>query len=154
RTRSLVQVLADRGALNRESLDRLMATAALHQSSSLTDAESTETRTFGATAPAAPALGEMTAPGRRFHVLRLHDKGGLGAVFVARDDELNRDVALKEIQPQFADDPRYRARFQFEAEITGGLEHPGIVPVYGLGRYGDGRPYYAMRFVRGDSLKE
>ena len=41
-----------------------------------------------------------------------------------------------------------------EAEVTGGLEHPGIVPVYGLGTYGDGRPYYAMRFIRGDSLKE
>ena len=41
-----------------------------------------------------------------------------------------------------------------EAEITGGLEHPGIVPVYGLGTYGDGRPYYAMRFIRGESLKE
>ena len=41
-----------------------------------------------------------------------------------------------------------------EAEITGGLEHPGIVPVYGLGTYDDGRPYYAMRFIRGDSLKE
>ena len=38
--------------------------------------------------------------------------------------------------------------------MTGGLEHPGIVPVYGLGTYGDGRPYYAMRFIRGDSLKE
>ena len=46
------------------------------------------------------------------------------------------------------------ARFRIEAEITGALEHPGIVPVYGLGTYGDGRPYYAMRFVRGDSLKE
>ena len=41
-----------------------------------------------------------------------------------------------------------------EAEVTGGLEHPGIVPVYGLGSYADGRPYYAMRFIRGDSLKE
>ena len=41
-----------------------------------------------------------------------------------------------------------------EAEITGGLEHPGIVPVYGLGTYAGGRPYYAMRFIKGDSLKE
>ena len=41
-----------------------------------------------------------------------------------------------------------------EAEITGGLEHPGIVPVYGLGSYRDGRPYYAMRFIRGENLKE
>src|SRR5262249_49927762 len=47
-----------------------------------------------------------------------------------------------------------RERFVQEAEITGSLEHPGIVPVYGLGKYGDGRPYYAMRFVRGDSLEE
>src|SRR5262249_53242020 len=38
--------------------------------------------------------------------------------------------------------------------ITGRLEHPGIVPVYGLGHYPDGRPFYAMRFIKGDSLKE
>ena len=50
--------------------------------------------------------------------------------------------------------PTSRTRFVLEAEITGGLEHPGIVPVYGLGSYGDGRPYYAMRFIRGDSLKD
>ena len=50
--------------------------------------------------------------------------------------------------------PSAAPRFLLEAEITGGLEHPGIVPVYGLGTYGDGRPYYAMRFIRGDSLKE
>ena len=47
-----------------------------------------------------------------------------------------------------------RLRFLLEAEITGGLEHPGIVPVYGLGHHPDGRPFYAMRFVRGESLKE
>ena len=46
-----------------------------------------------------------------------------------------------------------RARFVLEAEITGGLEHPGIVPVYGLGTYADGRPFYAMRFIKGDNLK-
>ena len=49
------------------------------------------------------------------------------------DEELHREVALKEIQDQHADDPRSRPRFLLEAEITGGLEHPGIVPVYGLG---------------------
>ena len=68
--------------------------------------------------------------------------------------ELNREVALKEIRPLFADEPRHRSRFVFEAEITGGLEHPGIVPVYGLGHTPDGRPYYAMRFIKGQSLKE
>ena len=68
--------------------------------------------------------------------------------------ELHREVALKEIQARYAEREDQRARFLLEAEITGGLEHPGIVPVYGLGTYADGRPYYAMRFIRGDSLKE
>ena len=63
-------------------------------------------------------------------------------------------MALKQILDKHADDPASRGRFLLEAEITGGLEHPGIVPVYGLGTYADGRPYYAMRFIRGDSLKE
>ena len=92
--------------------------------------------------------------GPRFRILRPHARGGLGEVFVARDEELHREVALKEIRPDHADDPTSRARFLLEAEITGGLEHPGIVPVYGLGHYADGRPYYAMRFIQGDSLKE
>ena len=70
------------------------------------------------------------------------------------DHELHREVVLKQILDQHADDPTSRARFLQEAEITGGLEHPGIVPVYGLGTYADGRPFYAMRFIRGDSLKE
>jgi serine/threonine-protein kinase len=75
-------------------------------------------------------------------------------VFVAIDAELNREVALKEILDARADDAVSRQKFLVEAEITGSLEHPGIVPVYGLGTYGDGRPYYAMRFIRGTSLKE
>ncbi len=80
-------------------------------------------------------------------------EGGLGEVLVANDQELNRDVALKQIRPQLADDLRARQRFLLEAEITGSLEHPGIVPVYGLGTYQDGRPYYAMRLIRGESLR-
>ena len=100
------------------------------------------------------SVGTATSDGQRFRVLRPHARGGLGAVFVALDTELNREVALKQILDHHADDPTSRQRFLIEAEITGGLEHPGIVPVYGLGTYGDGRPYYAMRFIRGDSLKE
>jgi serine/threonine-protein kinase len=97
--------------------------------------------------------GDQTSAGLRFRILRPHDKGALGEVFVAEDQELHREVALKEIQEQYADDPQARARFLLEAEITGGLEHPGIVPVYGLGKYADGRPFYAMRFIKGDNLK-
>ena len=101
-----------------------------------------------------PSVGDSTSTGTRFRILRPHAKGGLGEVFVALDTELNRDVALKEIQAHVAGDPRYRARFEFEAEVTGSLEHPGIVPVYGLGHTPDGRPFYAMRFIKGNSLKE
>jgi eukaryotic-like serine/threonine-protein kinase len=92
--------------------------------------------------------------GARFRVLRPHAKGGLGEVFVAQDLELHREVALKEIQSRYANQPTSRSRFIMEAEITGGLEHPGIVPVYGLGQYADGRPFYAMRFIRGNNLGE
>jgi len=96
--------------------------------------------------------GDATSVGQRFRVLRFHKKGGLGEVFVAYDRELNREVALKEIQRRHADSPDSRARFTLEAEVTGRLEHPGIVPVYGLGHYDDGRPFYAMRFIRGENL--
>jgi serine/threonine-protein kinase len=92
--------------------------------------------------------------GGRFRILRFHREGGLGRVYVARDEELGREVALKEIHPDKADAADLRGRFVLEAEINGGLEHPGIVPVYSLGTYEDGRPFYAMRFVEGDSLKE
>jgi eukaryotic-like serine/threonine-protein kinase len=100
------------------------------------------------------SVGSATSDGQRFRILRPHARGGLGAVFVALDSELDREVALKQILDDRADDPTSQIRFLREAQITGGLEHPGIVPVYGLGAYGDGRPYYAMRFIRGDSLKE
>ena len=106
------------------------------------------------TAPPALSVGAATSDGQRFRILRPHARGGLGAVFVALDAELHREVALKQILEQHADDPVSRQRFLAEAEITGGLEHPGIVPVYGLGTYAGGRPYYAMRFIKGDSLKE
>ncbi len=96
-----------------------------------------------------PTLGRS-----RFRILKPHARGGLGEVFLAQDEELDREVAVKEIQARFADDADSRSRFVQEAEITGKLEHPGIVPVYGLGAYDDGRPYYAMRFIQGDNLKD
>ena len=86
------------------------------------------------------SLGTATGDGQRFRLLRPHARGGLGEVFVALDAELHREVALKQILEKHADDPVSRQRFVAEAEITGGLEHPGVVPVYGLGTYGGGRP--------------
>ncbi len=99
------------------------------------------------------SVGTATSDGQRFRILRPHARGGLGAVFIALDSELHREVALKQILEKHADDPVSRERFVAEAEITGGLEHPGVVPVYGLGNDAEGHPYYAMRFIKGDSLK-
>src|SRR5262249_40026455 len=104
--------------------------------------------------PPAPSDGPPPGEQSRYRILRFHAKGGLGEVFVAEDTELHREVALKEIKPAHAGDTQSRGRFLLEAEITGRLEHLGIVPVYGLGAYPDGRPYYAMRFIQGDSLKQ
>ncbi|MEZ6090720.1 MAG: serine/threonine-protein kinase, partial [Pirellulaceae bacterium] len=90
----------------------------------------------------------------RYQKIRDYAKGGLGQVFVALDEELKRHVALKQIQDRYASNDDARQRFMLEAEITGGLEHPGVVPVYGLGVYDDGQPYYAMRFIRGESMEQ
>ena len=96
----------------------------------------------------------VSGAGVTFEVLRPLARGGLGEVFVAKDGRLNREVALKLIEESQAADPQSRARFLLEAEITGGLEHPGIVPVYALGENSDGRLFYAMRLVQGETLKE
>jgi serine/threonine-protein kinase len=97
-----------------------------------------------------PEIGATTSSGLRFQILRPLNEGGMGIVSVALDKELDRSIALKEIRESAADNREYRARFLAEAEITGKLEHPGIIPIYGLGTYGDGRPFYAMRLIRGD----
>ncbi len=96
----------------------------------------------------------------RFPVVKFHDKGGLGWVYIARDRELGRTVALKCLQPDPATDPVACQRFVREAEITARLEHPGIIPIYGMGSYGVGdatkaeAPSYAMRFVEGETLRD
>lgn len=105
-----------------------------------------------ATPPAPPRDGQDHGTDR-FVPRRLHAKGGLGEVHVAWDRELGREVALKEIRPEYADKEQARIRFIREAEVNANLEHPGIVPVYALGTHPDGRPYYAMRFVQGETLK-
>ena len=90
----------------------------------------------------------------RYAAHTFHMPGGMGRVWRATDSELGRDVALKEIRPKYARDETARRRFEFEAEVTGRLEHPAIIPVYGYGRDAEGRPYYAMRFVEGRTLHD
>lgn len=109
-------------------------------------------RPAGGERAVANAAAAVASP-MRFQVVRAHARGGLGEVYLAFDRELNRQVALKSIKPAFAHDPVSQSRFVHEAAVTGRLEHPGIVPIYGLGRYPDGRPYYVMRFIQGETLK-
>src|SRR5262245_13676531 len=104
-----------------------------------------------------PAAALRLAPrsAERYVRLALHDQGGMGRVWVARDTGLNRDVALKELHPELAANGVALARFIREALITGQLEHPGVVPVYELAGDGDQRqPFYTMRFVKGRTLAQ
>ncbi len=89
----------------------------------------------------------------RYRYIRPLDQGGLGIVSVALDEDLNREVAIKEIRKDRYDNDYLLHKFLLEAQVTGGLEHPGIVPIYGIGRSADGRPYYAMRLIKGDNLR-
>jgi len=104
---------------------------------------------FVTTAKLAPELNE------RYEISDLYARGGFGRVWLARDNQLGRNVALKDIRPQRADDATGMARFLKEAQITGQLEHPGVVPVYELRRRPvDQQPFYTMRFIKGRTLRE
>ena len=102
----------------------------------------------------APKARGAASSHARFLELRHHAAGGLGDVYEAFNAEFRRHVALKFLKPEKADDGDSRERFRGEAEITGRLEHPGIVPIYGLGEDDTGDPCYAMRFVRGIELND
>lgn len=94
-----------------------------------------------------PAVG-------RFSLTRIHAEGGIGRIWLAHDPALGREVAVKELRPDRAKNEAARERFVREARVTGQLEHPGIIPVYELSsRPEDGQPFYAMRLVRGRTLR-
>jgi serine/threonine-protein kinase len=125
----------------------------------LADADIRESLAGLTTPPEGLVLLSTTAyePGTRdrYTLSRLHATGGIGRVWLARDASLGRDVALKELRPERAGSPAVWARFLKEAQVTGQLEHPGIVPIYELGhRPEDQQPFYTMRFVRGRTLAQ
>jgi serine/threonine protein kinase len=90
----------------------------------------------------------------RYTALAYHAAGGLGVVYRAQDEELNRKVALKCMKAAGGVDSPAGKRFLLEAEVTSQLDHPGIAPVHGRGQTEDGRPFYAMRFIEGETLQE
>src|SRR4029453_9471516 len=89
----------------------------------------------------------------RYDLIKPYGSGGIGRIWRARDRQFDREVALKELRRERADDSKVAARFLREARLTGQLEHPGVVPVYELGfRPETNQPYYAMRLLHGRPL--
>ncbi len=84
--------------------------------------------------------------------LRFLAEGGLGQVFIAEDETLRRDAAVKLIREDMSGDADSREQFRVEAEVTGRLDHPGIPIVYAIGETSGGRLFYAMQYVRGTRL--
>lgn len=87
----------------------------------------------------------------RYQLKRFHAKGGMGEIWFAEDPAIGRAVALKRMRPKKG---LNHQRFLVEAQITGQLEHPGIVPVHELGSNKDGHFFYAMKFVHGKTLQK
>ncbi len=90
----------------------------------------------------------------RFQLGQELARGGMGVVYRARDESLGRDVAVKVLHERYLVDSLVGQRFLDEARITAQLQHPGIPPVFEVGRLADGRPYLAMKFVKGRTLED
>src|SRR5262245_7120574 len=90
----------------------------------------------------------------RYQLLGEIARGGMGVILKGRDPHLGRDMAFKVLKSELAGKPAAEQRFVEEAQVGGQLQHPGILPVYDLGRFADGRPFFAMKLVKGDNLAD
>lgn len=110
-----------------------------------------------ATRPPAPPAARDLLPSPasigRYRVLSLLGKGGMGEVYLARDSQLERDVALKLLPAELSREPGRRARFLHEARAAASLNHPNITTIHEIGE-ADGRDYLALECVRGRTLHE
>jgi serine/threonine-protein kinase len=106
---------------------------------------------FGATS-ADRKLPERLRAEAVYKPKQYYARGGLGEVLTAREEGLDRTIALKRIRPDKLHDSA-RQRFLREAAITAKLQHPGIVPIYGLG-HDDAGPFYSMPLIQGQTLQE
>ena len=86
-----------------------------------------------------------------YRIERRLGRGGMGIVYLAVEEALERKVALKLISPDAASEEVFRARFAHESRIAASIEHPNVVPIYSAGEE-DGIPYIAMRYVSGSDL--
>lgn len=90
---------------------------------------------------------------QRYQLVTNFARGGLGQIWMANDSRLRREVAYKELLPSALKNRNALERFLEEAQITGQLEHPGIVPIYDIGYQSNGTPFYAMKLVRGETME-
>src|SRR6516165_5020872 len=104
----------------------------------------------GATA-AEPTVTPLSPPG--YELLGEVGRGGMGVVYRARDAALDRDVAVKLLTERYPADSPAAQRFLGEARITGQLQHPGIPAVHQVGALADGRPFLAMKLIKGGTLE-
>jgi eukaryotic-like serine/threonine-protein kinase len=91
---------------------------------------------------------------KRYELRGLVGSGGMANVFLAHDEVLDRDVALKLLKDQYAENEEFVERFKREARSAASLSHPHIVPVFAWGETGDGMYYIAMEYLSGGTLKE
>ena len=89
----------------------------------------------------------------KYRVDRALGRGGMGAVYRARDMRLDRDVAIKVVRGELLADADARARFRREAQVVARLQHPGVVAVFDYGTLGSGAAFLVMEFVRGRDLR-
>lgn len=110
----------------------------------------------GSGAPAAAAPREIAPKGQQigpYTVAELLGAGGMGEVYKAHDQRLDRHVAIKFVSRPIADDARSVERFEREARAASALNHPNICVVHDVGEF-QGRPYLVMELLEGQSLKE
>src|SRR5262245_59581120 len=80
----------------------------------------------------------------KYRIVKPLGKGAMGFVYLAHDRDLERDVALKVMVAQIADDPELKSRIEREAKAVAKMTHPNVVQVFDRGTYSDGSPYIVM----------
>ena len=157
---SILEYLLQARSLSEEHLDRLASEFGSHQKTMLQKTQALQepngslvTQRWADIPSRSLAEPQPLSRENKYSIIRQHAHGGLGVVYIAKDENLNRDVALKQIRQDRTGDSADEWKFLAEAEVTGQLEHPAIVPVYSMGLDGNDAPFYVMRFIRGKELK-
>src|SRR5438270_7138937 len=104
-------------------------------------------------APSAP-IKELSGRIGKYDIVKPLGKGAMGVVYLAHDTDLERDVALKVMVAQIADDPELKQRFEREAKTVARMTHPNVVAIFDRGYHTDGSPYIAMELLKGQDLQK